>query len=268
MKNKNILMILLLSTFLMGCTNKDSELIQNENVQSTENATDIDKDSSTSVEDSAISDKDEEAEVSEDNEQPYKQLVESLGIEKYQYPEGFEVDKNLEKLLENMAISYKQYSSDDDLPVEEEKHFIHNFCQNSWFCYDYIFDSLSTSKGLINKQQIEYIQYSFSGQYREFQSIDDNYVVDINKCSSGFNYAELTTYELISEGEEIVIKAYFDISDNSSEEADITLIKNEYSCFDGYSVKSFSVIDDVAKGCSRASFVVDLYNDGNRVKRV
>lgn len=110
MKNKNILMILLLSTFLMGCTNKDSELIQNENVQSTENATDIDKDSSTSVEDSSISDKDEEA--------------------------------------------------------------------------------------------------------------------------------------------------------------DITLIKNEYSCFDGYSVKSFSVIDDVAKGCSRASFVVDLYNDGNRVKRV
>lgn len=52
------------------------------------------------------------------------------------------------------------------------------------------------------------------------------------------------------------------ISDKD-EEADITLIKNEYSCFDGYSVKSFSVIDDVAKGCSRASFV-DLYNDGNR----
>ena len=235
-KNKNILLILLLSTFLMGCTNKDSELIQNENAQATENTTEREEELSTS-------DKDEEAEASEDNKQPYEQLVESLGIEKYQYPDDFEVDQNLEKLLENMVINNKNYSSEDDFPVDDEKYFIHNFCQNSWFCYDYILDSLNTSKGLINKQQIEYIQYSFSGQYREFQSIDDDYVVDVNKCSSGFNYAELKSYDVISEGEEIVIKAYFDISDNSSEEADITLIKNEYSCFDGYSVKSFSVID-------------------------
>ena len=50
------------------------------------------------------------------------------------------------------------------------------------------------------------------------------------------------------------------ISDKD-EEADITLIKNEYSCFDGYSVKSFLVIDDVAKGCSR-----NVYS--NSIKKV
>ncbi len=227
---KKILMVVLMSTLLAGCANNDSEIIKKE--QTKKNTTILEE-----VEEV------EASEEPEDNMQPYEQLVKSLGIEKYQYPDDFDVDKNLEKLLENMAITNKQYSSDDDLPVDDEKYFIHNFCQNSWFCYDYIFDSLSTSEGLLNKQQIEYIQYSFSGQYREFQSIDDDYVVDVNNCSSGFNYAELKSYEVISEGEEVVIKAYFDISDNSSEEADITLIRNEYSCFDGYSVKSFSVVD-------------------------
>ena len=239
---KKIIMILLMSSFLMGCANNDLEMIQNEKTK--EEITILEEnEEAEETEKSEESNEPAESEELEDNMQPYEQLVKSLGISKYQYPDAFEVDTNLEKLLENMAINNKYYSSEDDLPVEDEKQFIHNFCQNSWFCYDYIFDSLSTSKGLINKQQIEYIQYSFSGQYREFQSIDDDYVVDVNKCSSGFNYAELKSYDVISEGEEIVIKAYFDISDNSSEEADITLIKNEYSCFDGYSVKSFSVID-------------------------
>ncbi len=191
-------------------------------------------------EDSAAADVDADGGNCEDK-LPYQQLVESLGICKYEYPSEFNIDRNLESLLENMTIYYSNYSSEDDFSMDVEKSFIRNFCQNSWFCYDYIFDSLSTSDGLINKQQIEYIQYSFSGQYREFQSISDDYVVDVNDCSSGFVYAELQSYEVVSDGEEIVLKANFNISDNSSKEAVITLIKNEYSCFDGYSVKTFQV---------------------------
>ncbi len=164
------------------------------------------------------------------------------GIEAYNYPAEFEVDDNLESLLNNMAIYYKNYDSKQEFDENEKTRFISNFCQNSWFCFDYIYDSLEKSGGLINKKDVEYIYYSFSGNHQDFSMLDDDDEIDINNCSSGFLYAELKSYKVIASGEKIMLQADFDISNNSTERADITLIKNEYSCFDGYSVETFNVI--------------------------
>ena len=81
------------------------------------------------------------------------------------------------------------------------------------------------------------------GNYIDFHSLDDDFEVNVNDCSSGFTYAELQPYDVISEGDEIELRAYFVLSDNTQEETDITLVKNEYSCFDGYSVVKFDAED-------------------------
>ncbi|MBE5910380.1 hypothetical protein [Pseudobutyrivibrio sp.] len=230
-KIKKILTMIVTCTLLVGCAfNNASENQRNEKEE-------IKSHTDESVQKS-------EDKKAEDNKATNLDLFADLEIEKYVYSTEFEVDNNLQLLLENMAIYYKHYNSDETMEAEDESAFIKNFCQNSWFCFDYIYESLDKSEGIINKQQIEYIQYSLSGNYVEFQSIDDDYEVDVNDCSSGFVYAELASYKVISDEEEIVIEADFNISDNSTEKANVTLVKNEYSCFDGYSVKTFDVFEE------------------------
>ena len=178
-----------------------------------------------------------------EKEQTYPTVVDDLGIKKYQYGQDFSVDKNLQILIENMLVYYSHFDSNEYMNAHSEEEFIHNICQNSWCCFDYLYDSLDRSNGLISKQEIEYIQYSFSGKYVDFQSLSDDDYVDINDCSSGFVYAELQSYEYEADDNRIYLNAKFDLSDGSQRTADIILIKNEYSCFDGYSVEKFQAND-------------------------
>lgn len=219
---KIILMVQIICILLLGCATED----KSEKIDIKNDVVEEQKD---------LEDKDEYKKTE-------KELFELLDIEKYEYPSEFEITQNLKLLLENMAINYKNYNADYVFDEEKQLRFVHNFCQNSWNCIDYVYDSLDCSNGILHKADVEYIQYSLSGKYIEFEYLDDDVEIDVNDCSSGFLYAELSSYEVISTDVNIVLRVEFEISDNSNEEAEVTLIKNEYSCFDGYSVESFNVI--------------------------
>ncbi|RKM63205.1 hypothetical protein D6856_03520 [Butyrivibrio sp. XB500-5] len=172
-------------------------------------------------------------------------LSDTLDIKEYQYPEEFAIGDNLRAMLENCAIYYTDYNNSNEIDAEWEQGFIHNFCQNSWFGYDYL-NSIGDNGGLtISKEQVEYIYNSFSGNSAEFMSLTEGEDIKIDEASSGFSYAELLDYKTEDNGDEINLSVTFKISNavdgDIEKEGKVTLIKNPYSCFDGYSVKSFHI---------------------------
>ena len=180
-----------------------------------------------------------------DYEKAINQLVTDLDISEYHYPGTFDVGDNLRALLENCAIYYTDYDGSRAIDEEWEQRFIHNFCQNSWFGFDYL-NSIGEAGGTtLSKKQVEYIQYSFSGNFIEFKSLKKEDTIAIDEASSGFSYAELSDYEFDENGDEIDLSITFTISNSmdGSVEKDgkATLIKNPYSCFDGYSIKTFCI---------------------------
>ncbi|RKM57964.1 hypothetical protein D6853_00010 [Butyrivibrio sp. X503] len=168
-----------------------------------------------------------------------------LGVSEYKYPEEFAIGDNLRAMLENCAIYYTDYDNSNEIDAEWEQGFIHNFCQNSWFGYDYL-NSIGDNGGLtISKEQVEYIYNSFSGNSAEFMSLTEGEDIKIDEASSGFSYAELLDYKTEDNGDEINLSVTFKISNavdgDIEKEGKVTLIKNPYSCFDGYSVKNFHI---------------------------
>ena len=217
----------LIACLLIGCGNSDNTEI--ETVDSCESVT----------EDSSETDSDTAEAKTVNNE---KELIEALNIKEYEYPSEFVLQENLEHLLENIAIYYNDFDSDYVLDEEHEDDFIWSFCQNSWFGFDYLYSAGDSNGGYITSEQLEYIQYSFSGKYIKFQTVNAGDKIDISNPSSGFTYAMLDSYEAEKNGEEILITAHFETRENAEEDAAIVLFKNPYSCFDGYSVKSFKVL--------------------------
>lgn len=176
-------------------------------------------------------------------ERDINQLITDLEISEYQYPENFNMDDDLRALLENCAIYYSDYDNSRSIDEEWEQGFIHNFCQSSWFGFDYLNSISDDDKSTISKDQVEYIQYSFSGNLIEFKSLKKEDQVAIDEASSGFSYAELLDFEAEDKGDVIDLSMTFSIS-NAAEgsvekKGKATLIKNSYSCFGGYSIKTF-----------------------------
>ncbi|SDB53660.1 hypothetical protein SAMN02910298_02746 [Pseudobutyrivibrio sp. YE44] len=225
---KRIIIAIIISCMVAGCGNNSNVEVGNAvNKSNSKKSTDI-------------VDKNNTLDPTTDKQEVIngEQLVDALGIIKCDYSSKFILEGDLKNLLENMAVYYKDFNSDDELDEEAENAFIWCFCQNSWFGFDYLYDAADANGGYITSQQVEYIYYSFSGVYKKFEILGDD-KIDVDNPSSGFLYANIKSYESESKGNEIVLNALFELSDGSEEAAGIVLVKNPYSCFDGYSVKSF-----------------------------
>lgn len=232
---KNIPIIFFVILIMTGCREKygtdnvdTKEVVEGSSYLGTDNS---------DIEDSQIN-----------GERDINQLITDLEISEYQYPENFNMDDDLRALLENCAIYYSDYDNSRSIDEEWEQGFIHNFCQNSWFGFDYLNSISDDDKSTISKDQVEYVQYSFSGNLIEFKSIKKEDPIAIDEASSGFSYAELLDFEAEDKGDVIDLSMTFSISNAAEGSVEkmgkATLIKNSYSCFGGYSIKTFVLNSD------------------------
>ena len=111
---------------------------------------------------------------------------------------------------------------------------------------------------------------SLTGIDIDFDTLDEDDVVDCYDLTGGSYYGHIAEYTVTSEGDLVVISAIFETGEsNGSNERtydlDVTLQKNPKSCFDGYSVKSITKNDTtVAKtgdGSESYFFGWDMYHE-------
>lgn len=179
------------------------------------------------------------------NELGIDAYCEKLGIKEYEYPSEFELTEDLKNTIETAFLYEGEFISDDLINDTEWKStFVDRFLQNSWYSNDYLANNISDDC-LMDKDQIEYVQYSTTGKYISFDEYATN-KLDISHASSGFNTATIIDYEADDQDDTVTIIANIGVCEgikddyDSTYDATIVLTKNQYSCLDGYSIDSLS----------------------------
>lgn len=234
MLKKKILALLAVSSMVfVGCGNNENNDVE-EKPEVVETAEDV---------------QDDEEQSESDELFDYK----ALGVEPVEYGDEFELGDNLKVALEEICYSpsgdgtWKNTDVVKDAQWQDE--FVHSFLQNSWMGFDYLTYVAENCDGIFSKEQVEYIQYSLTGEYVEFNHLEND-CVDGSQASSGFgdgfiegytvdSYSkDSDTVELTLNYEEFFEIANIDSSPDATYDVAVTLKKNPYSCFDGYSIIS------------------------------
>ena len=171
----------------------------------------------------------------------YNEHFAELDISEYDYPKSFELTSNIKQLLENVlrSSSTKEAMTDDRIWKEYLKK---NYLQNSYFLFDYREELLKTS-GVASRAQVEYVQWSMTGKYLSFD--DNEEPLDIQHSSSGMKDAKIIDYNYEERDGRLEISGNAEItkiggSTKENHYYTAVLERNPFSCFDGYSLVSFS----------------------------
>lgn len=175
---------------------------------------------------------------------------ESLGVNQYVYNSEFELGEDLKNAIAELACCYDEF---DENVVNDETWkniFLTRFIQNSRYSFDYLDKQAEKGNGFITREQVEYIQYSLTNEKIDFSDCVEK-EVDTQDATSGMNFGNIINYEYESHDEKIVLSADMQLQSdgtNNVKEKKVTvyLIKNPYSCFDGYSIKQL-VSEDVTE---------------------
>lgn len=167
-----------------------------------------------------------------------------LGIEEYEYPLEFSMGDNLKTAMTQLALSYENFDEDSVGGEYWKETFIDRFILNSRASFEYLDMVSDKNNGLISADELNYIHYSLTHTKLDFSSYADG-SVNRKDSASFLNYGWICDYdyEYIDNG--VMITAGFEIGYDGTDsmrkrEIIVELVKNPYSCFDGYSVVSVS----------------------------
>lgn len=213
-----------------------------------------------------------QAENVEDDQTNYEEKLEGL-VGEYEYPTEFSMSENLEMAITQLALTYEKFDAGSVNRGNWRETFIAKFIQNSRASFDYL-DSISEENGgKISVDELNYMQYSLTKTEVDFSTYVDGYV-DCYDTVSFLNYGQITGYDYECEDNSVVITAGFEVGYDGTEamhEYKITaeLIRNPYSCFDGYSVLSVSaepiVPDSEPDNHSHTFYGTDMMDENNGV---
>ena len=165
-----------------------------------------------------------------------------LGIAEYEYPNNFDMDDSLKRIIASLAFWYEDYDEETSKTEEWKNSFIARFIQNSMFSFDYLDDLDQNNDGRITAEQINYIHYSITNTEVDYSNVVDGYI-NCRDNTSFMNHAFMDEYEYEIKGDHVIIRAIIDVEYQGSTDIDqydivADLIKNPYSCFNGYSIVS------------------------------
>ena len=164
----------------------------------------------------------------------------------------FVMGENLAGAITELALKYDEFDMAATKEVGYPEIFISTFCQNNRFTFDYLENLMENSDGILRLEQVEYIQYSLTGEERDFSGYVGEDGIDIYQSTSGLLFGEISSYEGEVNGKEVTLAAVFEFRTMHDIEAErptkvyeltVALEQNEESCFDGYSIKSMSKKD-------------------------
>ncbi len=167
-----------------------------------------------------------------------------LGIQKQEYPSEFSMGENLKTAITQLALSYDHFGKDSVSSESWKEIFIARFIQNSRASFDYLDRISDENDGKISVDQLNYIQYSLTNTEVDFSSEAGDSVNRYDAASS-LNYGWISRYSCEETKDGVIVTADFEVGydgTDSTQKRQITveLIKNPYSCFDGYSVITIS----------------------------
>lgn len=169
---------------------------------------------------------------------------EALEIKEYEYPSNFFMGDNLKTAIAQLALSYESFDRDTVRSGGWKETFIAKFIQNSRLSFDYLDLISDKNNGQISIDELNYIQYSLTNTELDFSS-DINGSINRYEAVSSFNYGSISGYDYKETDSGVLITADLEVGydgTESTQKYEITaeLVKNPYSCFDGYSVAAFS----------------------------
>jgi len=163
---------------------------------------------------------------------------EALGIKEYEYPSEFSMGNNLETAITELALSYENFDRESVGGEIWEETFIAKFIQNSRSSFDYLDMVSEENNGEISAAELNYIQYSLTGIELDFSAY-----ADINRydAASALNYGLISGYVYEYTDNGMIVTADFEVGHDGTDSMEkreiiVKLVKNPYSCFDGYSV--------------------------------
>ena len=199
-----------------------------------------DKAASTPV----IEEKNEHKNNTETKSEAQESDYEALGIKAYEYPSEFVMGDNLQAAIVQLALCYEKFDKTVVQSEEWKETFIAKFIQNSRLSFEYLDQVSDRYDGQIGIRELNYIQYSLTNIEVDFSSFVKG-SVNRNDASSGITYGSIMGYEYKVTDDRVCIIADFDVGVDGTEAVEkrvitVNLIKNPYSCFDGYSIESIS----------------------------
>ena len=253
--SKKILCVLLssiieISTLFTGCGDtgkaEDTEKVElveeNTTEEETQNDVSITADESDMLEEQSIANGNTDNAVDRVAENFID--YETLGIQKYEYPSDFFMGENLKAAITQLALSYDNFGKDSVSSENWKEIFIARFIQNSRASFDYLDMISDESGGQISVDQLNYIQWSLTDTELDFASeVGDS--INRNDTASSLNYGWISEYSYEETNDGVIVTANFEIGYDGTDSVHrrkitVELIKNPYSCFDGYSVLTVS----------------------------
>lgn len=179
-----------------------------------------------------------------DGEDVPDRIKEKSGITPYKYPEKFSMGENLKMAITQLALAYDHFDAASISDKGWKEIFVARFIQNSRASFDYL-DLLSEKNdGRVDAEELYYIHYSLTGRKLDFSSYAGG-AVNRYDDASAFNYGSISgwNYRETKDGGSLTIdfEIGFDGSDRvQKRKLTVSLTKNPYSCFDGYSIVSIT----------------------------
>lgn len=169
---------------------------------------------------------------------------EALGIKEYEYPSEFSMGDNLKTAIVQLALRYESFDRDTPKTGGWKEDFIAAFIQNSRVSFDYLDLISNQNNGQISIDELNYIQYSLTNTELDFSAVA-NGSIDRYEAASSFSYGSISGYDYKETDSGVLVTADLEVRYDGTEDVqkyEITaeLIRNPYSCFDGYSVAAFS----------------------------
>ena len=162
----------------------------------------------------------------------------------------FKLSDDLAGAIALIAQSYNEFDSTSVEGEAWQEFFTSHFLMNSHYGFEYLNDLTEKNSNIIDEEQAEYMSYSLTGVKSDFTFAEP---LDYNNASSFFNDAYLESYtsEMLDDG--VLVHAVITtvsttiendepVVSNTSYNADVKLVNNSSSCFDGYSISSLKCI--------------------------
>ena len=161
--------------------------------------------------------------------------------------EWLEDKPNLKALLSEIPIHYTDYETEIQDDTIFWDRLTDTLLTNSMFGFDYLNELASDNQTELTKEQIEYVAYSLTGQKKSYDEMNTDETIDISQAASFYTHGELGDYTIThTDKGEWEVEAQYDVWSEGvlfyeKNLLQATLVENDDSCFDGYSVKSMKL---------------------------
>ena len=158
----------------------------------------------------------------------------------------FKLSDDLSGAIAILAQSYNNFDSTSVEGVAWQDFFISHYLMNSHYSFNYLDELTAKNSNIIDEEEAEYMSYSLTGIKSDFNLSEP---LNYDNASSFLSDAFLESYtaEVLDDGvlvHAVITTTQTTIQDDEpvisdiSFNADVKLVNNHSSCFDGYSISS------------------------------